>query len=185
MDKNTKNKTVEKKTLMDMVHLVNFGLAINNLNGRINDIQMAYFNKANVDPSKYRPLYSKYTSGHDFLVFLLDKLKLKTYREIYALFSKPFAKETLTLTPQEGEYIRNEAISALKQCRQRTSFFLIAPDEQQEFERIMGLEPAKMMHLEVYSLLSSDMLTGCFDNSRDNVLEYLNITIKEFYSWEL
>lgn len=185
MDKDTQNTTAKKEILMDMVHLVNFGLAINNLNGRINDIQMEYFNQANVDPSRYRPLYSPYTNGHDFLRFLLDKLKLESYKEIYKLFSEPFASETVLISPQEGEYIRTETISALKQCRQRTCFFLLAPDEQQEFERVMGLESAKMMHLEVNALLHNDMLTGSFDNSRDNVLKYLNITIKEFYSWEL
>lgn len=162
---------ITKSILCNLIHLMDYSKAFNNLNSKLNEIQTNYFNQAGLNILDLRipfSFYYDYDSYHKDLLLLLN---CESINKLYKNKELWKSEESLFV---DNFPIINIMSNAIYFYQQRTTFWMISHQEQDTFISLLGEDKGNSLINEIDDLLDSELVCGNADNAIKQIKLFLN-----------
>lgn len=164
---------VSKRTLLSLLHTLNYAIAFNEVNSQLNDIQTQHFENAGLNILDVRDPFTNYSQGKEDRLWLSLLCNVKSEREAVEQLNKQGIEDELVSVPDK-ERLLQAMRESITRYDERHLFFMLESEYDEDLRSMLGEAGALALKAEINTLLNHHLVCGNADRSIKLMKQFLS-----------
>ena len=164
---------VSKRTLLSLLHTLNYAIAFNEVNSQLNDIQSQHFEDAGLNVLDVRDPFTVYSQGKEDRLWLSLLCNVKSEREAVEQLNKQGVEDEVISVPDETRLLQAMRDS-ITRYNERHLFFMLESEYDDDLRSMLGETGALAFKADINALLNRHLVCGNADRSIKLIKQFLS-----------
>lgn len=165
---------VTRKTVLNLIHLIDYGIAFNRVNAMLDETQRMHFNAIGSDILEFRDPFVLYQDGVDAISQLMKLCGLNDNASFIHALRSLTDDDNSSIQIDSETWFFETACNAITRYEERCVFYMIEHEYENDLALTLGAEKAREFNAAMHAILNKHLVCGEADSAKKEIKAFLH-----------